>query len=392
VPSYLIQYTTPTDVHAAHFTLDDDAPLEAQVRQVVEELRLQGHILRGGPSDELAVFWQESELDLRQTPRTLGVRSSRPLELRMRPRPVASHQLIGDRYLSRVTYAAVMLAMTAAATAWGLGLLVHDHPALPAPWGAVIADGLFGALVGVCVGATVMGWEAFQAGEPLLAGASRGGLFGALIAALGASGGSALHGALLPGLISVPLRLGTWAITFAALAGLLGRLRRERGHSAPGLAAIIGAVTGALGGLIYNLPGPLTALWQGLALLLCGGAVGYAVTGLRLRGARALVELEAAQRRQVSLLGTRAFVLRDTEQTPLPDVRRGSNTRLAFGASAWFDGSEVILQPLEDARFDAVAVSVAGTTLTEPLRLGDGETIDVGETRYRLHVLRSGAW
>jgi hypothetical protein len=392
VPSYLIQYTTPSDVHAAHFTLDDDAPLEPQVRQVIEELRLQGHVLRGGPSDELAVFWQGQELDLRQSPRTLGVRASRPLELRMRPKPVASHQLIGDRYLSRVSYAAVLLGAMAASAVWALGLLVHDLPPVPASWQHLAADGWFAALLGVVIGGVVSGWEAQHTGTPVVASVSRGSLVGAVSALLAIAVGALLHMIVPPGLLALPVRLLTWAGLFGGLAGTLQWLHQPSEERAPGAAFLLGAGGGALGALLFNLPGAMTALWQGLALAMGGACVGYAVTGMRLRGARALVELEASNRRRVGLLRTRAFVLSSREQIPLRDVRAGDRTRPAYGASAWFDGEEVIVQPLEDPRFEAAPVSVSGTPLVAPLRLGDGETIDVGDTRYRLHVLRSGAW
>jgi hypothetical protein len=392
VPTYLVQYTTPESEHAERFTLDDDLPLQPQVPQVVEEIRLRGRILRGGPDDELAVFWNGVELNLAQAPRELGISPSRPLELKMRPRAQVSHRLVADRYLPKASYAGTLIGATAAAACWAIGLCVFDLPALPervSAFAPALADALLAGLVGFGVGGAVLGFAAYRNCQPFTPAMLRGAVTGAPAVGLTALAVSAAVSALAPvaGSPSILLlRLLAWTLLAGSLAIVLVRSASGADAASSSVGIGLGAAAGTMAGLVFNLPGALAPLWQGLALALVGASAGYVAVALPLRGARALLEVEAQGQRAVGLLGARGLLLGDAAQTPLADLGRGGTTP-AWGAFAWFDGTHVILQP--DTRFaGAPTVRVGDALVTEALRLGDGEAIDVGETRYRLHVIR----
>ena len=86
MPAFLVEFESAFGPEHRSFTLDADRPLRPQMEQVLEELRVAGRVVVGGPDDELAVYWNEAELDQARELSALGVNTSRPIKLRMRPR------------------------------------------------------------------------------------------------------------------------------------------------------------------------------------------------------------------------------------------------------------------------------------------------------------------
>ena len=156
MPSYLLNFTTSGGPQSARFTFDEDSPLVTQVPQVVEELRLRGLVIQGAPDDELAVYSNGNEVDLNSSPRALGLVTTRPVELRMRSRPIQSHYILAGSYFPRAAYAGILLGMSAAAVAWCVGLMLYDISRIDVAYSAL---DLFLALAfGACVGAALHGF------------------------------------------------------------------------------------------------------------------------------------------------------------------------------------------------------------------------------------------
>jgi hypothetical protein len=387
VPSYQITFATPDGPQTTRFTLDDDIPLDVQVPQVVEELRLRGQVIQGASDDELAVFWNGIEVDPRETPRGAGMVVARPIELRMRPRPVQSHTIVAAGYLAKAGYAGVLLGASAATLAWTAGLTLADISSLPISYAAL--DIALALMFGGAVGAALHGFAAYRRFQPVATAAVLGMMAGALGAGIGAgvalsfreiAGNTPGYGTLLA------LRMGAWMLVVLG-TGISLALLEGRRASPLGLTALVATGSGLFGAIIFNFPGP-TALWQGLAFLLCGGALGYALVTWPLRSARALLEVEAVDRKLVGVLAARTTVLTDQLQTPIAAIGRGGRPDRP-AAYAWFDGSRVVVTPVDvgaGAPRGTVA-RVGGLPLERAVLLGDGETVDVGETRWRLHVL-----
>lgn len=385
MPSYLFAYSTPAGPQSARFTLDEDGALDVQVGQVIEELWQRGNAIQGAPDDELAIFWNGAEVDSRQTPRALGIVTSRPIELRMRPRPVVSHQFFAEAYFPRAAYAAVVAGMMGGVLAWLVGLLIIDLP--PFMPGYAALDVAMAALLGACIGAAVLGADAFRRLRRPLPSVLLGAVIGAVSTTLASAAGAGLYasiGAEQNFAMALGFRVLTWSLVGLALGVSVAIPRLSRRPFDIAIAGALGLCAGLLGAFLYNVPGP-TALWQGLGFAVLGAAVGYGVVGLPLGQARALVEVEASDRRGVGLFGARGLVLTDEVQTALPVLTRGRVTSGA-GAMAWFDGRRVVVKAPDEAN-GGTLIRVGGEPLDGAVLLGDGEAIDVGTTRYRLHVV-----
>ena len=68
MPAYAVEFTTERGLQRTQFTLDDDRPLGAQIRQILEELRGTGVVISGAAEDELSVVWGGRDLDTTQAP------------------------------------------------------------------------------------------------------------------------------------------------------------------------------------------------------------------------------------------------------------------------------------------------------------------------------------
>lgn len=386
MPSYQVTFATPDGPHATRFTFDDDAPLEVQVPQIVEELRLRGIVIQGAPDDELAVLWNGAEVDLRRSPRDVGMLVARPIELRMRPRPVQSHTIVAAGYLSKAGYASVVLGASAGLVAWLVGLLLSDISALPLSYAAL--DVILALMFGASVGGAITAFEAYRRFRPVLGSGLMGMLAGAVGGILGAgaalslkelAGSGAAYGTLFT------LRMVAWMLVVSG-TGLTLTLLESRNAARLGVTALATIGGGVFGAIVYNFPGP-TMLWQGVALLTGGAAIGFAVVSWPLQAGRAFLEVEAIDRELVGVLAARTTVLTDQIQTPVGAVtRRGQLERPV--AYAWFDGARVVVTPTESTVANGRGgARVGGAPLERAVLLGDGESIDVGDTRWRVHVL-----
>jgi hypothetical protein len=384
--SYPVTFTTNRGPQSATFQLEADSSLGIQIGQVIEELALQGQIIRGGPEDELAVYWNGTELDTTKSLRALGVSPTRPLELRMRARAPVSHHFVAESYFPKASYVAMLLGFTGGLVAWLIGLTISDVGDMLPTYRAL--DLVIAVALGACIGAPLAGFEAYRRFRGPLPRALLGLLLGALGAAVGAIIALVIHDRLGSDATfrqSLGLRVLAWLIVAIAITStlLLALPRRRAVHT--WLALLTAAVAGALSGIVFNFPGP-TALWQGVGFGLVGAAIGFGLIGLPLGAARALVEVEALERRAVGLLGARGLALPVDAQMVLHSrSQRGDG---AESAVVRFDGRRVAVQPR--TRRDGTSsggVRVGGDVIQGTVLLGDGEAIDVGTTRYRLHVI-----
>ncbi len=387
MPSYQVTFASLDGPQATRFTFDDDAPLEVQVPQVVEEMRLRGLVIQGAPDDELVVLWNGAEVDLRRSPRDLGLQVARPLELRMRPRPVQSHTIVAAHYFTKAGYAGTLLGASAATVAWMIGLLITDISRLPLSYAAL--DLLAALLFGGITGAALHGFSAYRRFQPAATAAIIGLATGALGAALGAgaalslrelAGDAPSYGALFA------LRILAWMLTVAG-AGIALALLTTRRASLLAITALFAIGSGLFAAIVFNFPGP-TALWQGVSFLTCGAALGYAIVAWPLRSGRAFLEVEAVERKLVGVLAARTTVLTDQMQTPIAAIGRTGRPERPV-AYAWFDGARVVVTPVEvsPGATRGAAARISGTPLERAVLLGDGESVEVGETRWRLHVV-----
>jgi hypothetical protein len=314
MPTYNIDLVTERGLERVPFTLDDDRPLGPQLRHVLEELRQQGIVLKGGPEDELFVAWNGRSLDLQQAPETLRIAPLYSIELRMqrrtgpkavRPEPPAKP------FLPKGAYIGLVAGLSGGAIAWLVGSLFTDLGTVLVSYGAL--DLTVAAILGGFVGAAILGFAALRRNEAAVAAVAIGLLLGALGTTFGA-----LLGLLAAGLGGlggsrqgfVVARLLVWGLA-GGFGGLVLGARwfgRDRGRLVDGLLFGVGA--GALGGLIMSLPGP-TDLWQLIAFVLVGSGLGYGLS----RPARALgmVELETVSGGSVGLLRHREWEVLDNE-------------------------------------------------------------------------------
>lgn len=370
MPTYHVDLTTERGLHRVPFTLDDDRPLGPQVRHILEELRQQGIVLRGGPEDRLAVVWNGRQVDLEQTPERLRLSPLYPIELTMRrpaPRAATRAEPPARPFLPKGSYNGAVAGFTGAVVAWVGASLFTDLGDILVSYGAL--DLVVAALLGASIGAVVAGLGALHRNESALGV----GALGLALGALGATGGAVL-GLLLAGLGGlgssrqgfVVARLVVWGL-LAGLAGLaLATLaiRRDPRRLLDGL--LIGVGSGVVGGLVMSLPGP-TEFWQLLTFGIVGSAVGYALG----RPARALgvVELESVGTRVPGLLGFREWAVRD-------DAANRFGRRFEIRAAQ----GRLTLVPTGRAGDAAV---LDGKPIGGPTELVNDDVIQVGEQRFR---------
>lgn len=370
MPTYHVDLITERGLQRVPFTLDDDRPLGAQIRHVLEELRQAGIVLRGGPEDRLTVLWSGHELDLEKTPQALRISPLYPIELKMRrpaPRAQARAEPPARPFLPKGSYLGAVGGLTGAAAAWLAGTLFTDLGDVLVSYGAL--DLAVAALLGVAVGAAVAGLDALRRNGSVLgaaalglalggAGAAAGALVGLFLAGLGGLGDSR-QGFLVARLVVWGLAAGLAGLALAAI-----QVRRDPRRLLDGL--LFGVASGVVGGLVMSLPGP-TELWQLLGFGGAGAALGYALG----RPARALglVELESAGGRVPGLLGHREWEVRDDGSNPFG---RRFEIRAAKG--------RLSLVPTGRGGDEA---SLGGKPISGPTDLVNDDVIAVGEQRFR---------
>src|SRR5574337_710836 len=307
MPSYSFEVTTAQGVERFAFTLDHDRPLRPQITQVLEELAQRGVVVRGAADEELGVFAQGQALDLARSPAELGLRPDRPLELRMKERAALAGA--PDRSLPRGVLASVVLGFGGGFVAWLVAGSLGGVASLAASYFRLdlATIGLLGALPGAAVlGGAALRRRGFVPlgvlGGLVLggAGAVLGGWLGLLL-----PGSGAPQGFLLDRIAGWGLGAGIGA---AFLAGGSGRPRMRQVLEA--LAS--GLVAGAVGGVIFALPGP-SELWQAVAFVVTGAGIGLAAAGPALWHSVAVLEGETPGRVVPGILSLREWAVGEGE-------------------------------------------------------------------------------
>ena len=89
-----------------------------------EELRQRGLVIRGGPNDEIAAFWNGVEVDQSQTAEQLGLSPRLPIELRLRPAPSKAPrrapELPPQHFIAKGWAVAALAGFFGALVAWTL--------------------------------------------------------------------------------------------------------------------------------------------------------------------------------------------------------------------------------------------------------------------------------
>ncbi len=320
MPTYHVDLTTDRGLQRMPFTLDDDRPVGGQIQHILEELRQRNLILRGGPEDVLVVRWNGGEIDAARTPQALGLNPMYPIELQMRSRAVqaARREPPPEPFLPKSGYIGPVAGMTGGGLAWIVGsLLFTDLGEVLSSHGAL--DIAVMAMVGALIGASVLGMAASVRAEGVGIGVALGALLGVLGGVVGSLGGLLLAGAAGLGgsrQSFVVARLIVWGLS-GGLIGLLLGLRwvgRDRLRAVEGLLYGLGA--GVLGGLVMSLPGP-TDLWQLLAFLILGAAIGAGLSIPGVRRAIGVIELDRVAGSSVGLIRHRGWEVALQGATPL---------------------------------------------------------------------------
>ncbi|MEO8451699.1 MAG: hypothetical protein ABI647_18040 [Gemmatimonadota bacterium] len=375
MPAYNVDLVTDRGLQRVPFTLDDDRPLGPQVTQVLAELRQQGVVLKGGPDDELGVFWNGRDLDLRKSPQALALTPLHSVELRMRRRPaVVQHEQRTEpparSFLPKGSYIGTVAGLTGAGLGWFVSSLFTDLGTVLSSYGAL--DLTVAGILGAGIGAAILGTAAARRTEP----AALGLLLGAGLGGLGALLGSFI-GLLVAGKLGwansrqgfIVARLLVWGLT-GGLTGLALGIRwvaRDRIRLLDGLLYGLGA--GVLGGLLFSLPGP-SDLWQMLAFALIGTGLGYGLTGPGLKRSLGVLELETVAERSTGLLGHREWEIADNGVTSL-------------GPRFQVEAASGRLKVLPTGHGGGEPAQLAGRPLTAGAELLNLDTLAIGDRRYR---------
>lgn len=313
MPSYWFDVAATSGVQRVAFSIDHDRPLGPQVTQVLEELRQRGVVLQGGRDDELGVYWNGRALDLRALPTALGIAPDRPIELRMRER---EQMVAASNALPRSIVAATLLGYAAGVLAWAAVSLAN----LPAHFTSDYArlDQITMLLIGMIVGGVTLGGVALRTRGVVLLGV----VLGIALGGVGALGGTSVA-LLIPAGASVRAfvlaRVVSWALAGGGCTLLLTIYLRPLVVRRVVESVVIGGVGGALGGVVFVLPGP-SDLWQAVAIALFGAGIAIAVCGPALWHALATVEV-VASRGRVGMLTLREWPVHNDAPIELGALR-----------------------------------------------------------------------
>jgi hypothetical protein len=266
---------------------------------------------------------------------------------------------------TRGVWASAVLGLTAGAISWGLspqftGLTTHA--------GASRLDQATMWLFGSLVGTAVFGGRARRAGTvplaELITGAALGGT-----AALVATTMVEFVPPVSSSATFVVLRAVAWAwcglLTSAALGSVLPRRVKARLIET----AVIGSAGGLIAGLIVALPGP-AELWQAIAFVVLGAAIGVAVEWPAARRAVAMVDRTP---RHGPVPGVVTLY-----ESPLYD---GGAVALGDATLACRNGQLALYPPKSGVVFNGRAVIV-------PVFLPGGGTLMVGSQRFRIQLIQ----
>ncbi len=370
MPTYHVDLVTDRGLQRVPFTLDDDRPLGGQLTHVLEELRQRGVVLRGGPEDELGVRWNGRDLDLGRTPQALGLTTLHSIELKMRrrlSRAEARTEPPARPFLARGTYLGAVAGLTGAGVGWALSEILTDLGSLIDNYGTL--DLVVLSLLGACIGGALLGVGALRKGQnvPLEMAA------GLLVGALAAVGGGFV-GFLVSGIAGLEnsrqgfllARLLVWALA----GGLLGLVLATRTIVTDKIRLVEGLLLGlgggAVGAMIFSLPGP-TQVWQLFGFLLIGLAVGYGVS--RNRRALGVFELALVEDWSVGLFRHREWEIYDGRSTAI-------GRRLKVDAAA----GRCKVSPLAGSTDPVI---LAGTPVQGATDLLNDDVLTIGDRKYR---------
>lgn len=277
MPSYVVEFDSNHGPERRLFTLDDDRTLEVQLYQVLEELRQSGRILHGAAGDELAVSWNGRELAMREPLAALGIDATRPLVLRMRPKPVLVETvaIVRPRYTLRHMLLPPIEGALGALAAWGLtGLLTDlggsiDTVARADLIVAVALGGLVGMALGL--GSVVRGLARLPA--VLLCGVGSAVAGGLVLAA------TAIHPVVPSAREFLLARIIAWLLVAVPVALIATAPLRELGGQRFLEASVVALGAAMTSALVASLPG-VSDLWAALAFTLCGAMVGAAAISI----------------------------------------------------------------------------------------------------------------
>ena len=382
MPAYTFDFTTDAGARRLQFTLDDDRALAPQLFQVHEELNQRGLVIRGGPNDELAAFWNGTEVDATRTAQQLGLSPLQPIELRMRPAPSKAPARAPEpsphSFVVKSWGVALLAGFFGALIAWTISAGLLDLG--PAVDTYAELDGVVAVLLGVCVGTLAVGTEAWRESRNVPLAVLLGFVCGAFGGVLGAAAGGVLGNSLsvnASALTFVGVRVGAWALMSAAIGAAIAlpAIRRDARRLMDGL--LFGLVAGAIGGLVYCFPGP-SDVWQLLAFLIVGGAVAAGASVPALQRASAILELETVRQRGVNVVSLREWGL---------DER--SHTSIGPGAAAtvveWKNGRFAVVPPAGSS------IVVSGSVVGTAIYLRNYDVIEIGDARYRFRRLRKAS-
>jgi len=278
MPSYVIEFDSSHGPERRLFTLDDDRTLEIQLFQVLEELRQSGRVLQGAPGDELAASWNGNELTMHAPLSTLGVDGSRPLVLRMRPRPTVvapAARVPASRYTMRHVVLPPVEGALGALAAWGLAGFLTDlrSPIVSVDRADLAVAVLLGGAIGLalCIGSMIRGVVRAPVAVACTVVCALSGLL--LLAALAFAGDApTVRQFLLARIVGWLLLAVAMALTITAPLGDLGSARWAE-------ATVVALCAGLLSALVASLPG-VSELWQAVAFLVCGALVGGAALSI----------------------------------------------------------------------------------------------------------------
>ena len=193
--------------------------------------------------------------------------------------------------------AAAITGWVGGAAAWAITSGWRDSSALLSSYDRI--DQYVALTMGACIGACVLVGRARHRREPLLPAFGAGLLLGGVAALMGATYGL-LWRSSESSLGFVFQRIATWTLLAAFAATALSMYSRHWHLRSSGESLVLGALGGAIAGLIFSLPGPAD-VWLPLAMTWCGGAIGLAAVGPAMWRAPVVVQLQPPRGRRHSL-------------------------------------------------------------------------------------------
>jgi hypothetical protein len=267
--------------------------------------------------------------------------------------------------LPRGIWSSTVIGMSAASVGWLLSGLL---PALTTSYTRL--DQLTALVLGATIGAALLGAREYRQRRGVLLGLFAGVLLGGVGALVGASVLAFAHNAIAPKWF-VAERTASWMFSAGGAAALLSLFVARRQRMWIREAVILAMIGGASSGAILSLPG-YSDVWQAVACIWFGAAIGFAVAGPELWHAFAVVEMAPVRGERWNPVLTREWPLHD-----------GLSLELGEARVACQDGLVAIYPP-------AGGLVANGHSVRQPRFLWDNALVIVGRARYHVQMLRHG--